>query len=51
MTEPKTIVRTTIVLTAELDRAIRGLAEKADRPLSREIRRAIEEYVDRAEAA
>ena len=44
------VVRTTISLPASVDRAIRDLAEKHDRPLSREIRRAIDAHLD-AESA
>jgi len=45
--EPTALVRTSILVTAETDRALRDLAERADRPLSREIRRALEDYVRR----
>jgi predicted transcriptional regulator len=47
---PTTLVRTSVLITSDTDRRLRALADAADRPLSREIRRALEEYVDREEA-
>jgi predicted transcriptional regulator len=44
---PKRLVRTSILVPAETDTALRALADAADRPLSREIRRALEDYVAR----
>lgn len=41
------LVRTSVLVTADTDRALRALADAADRPLSREIRRALEDYVAR----
>lgn len=35
------------MLPEALDRAIRQLADEADRPLSRQIRKALEEHVER----
>lgn len=43
-TQPK-LVRTSVLVAEETDRALRALADAADRPLSREIRRALEMYV------
>lgn len=48
--EVPTLVRTSILVSPEVDQAIRGLAEKAERPLSWEIRRALEEYIERQAA-
>ena len=45
------IVRTTVMLPESLDRAIRELAQKNDRPLSREIRQALWAHVGLEEAA
>lgn len=45
------LIRTSVLLPESTDRALRDLAEKADRPLSREIRRALEEYVERESLA
>lgn len=45
--EPTALVRTSVLVTAETDEALRHLADRADRPLSREIRRALESYVER----
>jgi predicted transcriptional regulator len=41
------LVRTSILVTSDTDHALRELAAKGDRPLSREIRRALEDYVER----
>lgn len=46
-TNHQLVVRTSVLVTEDTDRALRKLAERADRPLSREIRRALEEYVKR----
>lgn len=40
-----TLVRTSVLIPEETDQALRELADAADRPLSREIRRALEMYV------
>ena len=40
------VVRTSISIPESVDAAIRQLAHKHDRPLSREIRRAIEAHVE-----
>ena len=40
------LVRTSVLVTEETDAALRELAKKGDRPLAREIRRALEEYVE-----
>ena len=45
-TPDDTLVRTSVLVTADTDRALRELADRADRPLSREIRRALESYVE-----
>lgn len=47
---PILVVRTSVLLTEDTDQRLRALADAADRPLSREIRRALEEYVEREEA-
>lgn len=39
------------MLPDKLDKALRELADAADRPLSREIRRALEQYVERERSA
>ena len=44
---PEKLVRTSVLVTEATDRALRDLAERGDRPLSREIRRALEDHVDR----
>ena len=41
------IVRVTVTLTRTIDTAIRELAATNDRPLSREIRRALEAHIER----
>lgn len=41
------LVRTSVLVDAETDRALRDLAEKAHRPLSWEIRLALEAHVTR----
>lgn len=41
------LVRTSVLITEDTDRALRDLADQGDRPLSREIRRALEEHVER----
>ena len=41
------LVRTSVLLPEETDRALRQLAAAGDRPLSREIRRALEDHVAR----
>lgn len=40
------LVRTSVLLPESTDAALRELAEVADRPLSREIRRGLEQYVE-----
>lgn len=40
-------VRGTYIISAETDAALRALAESGNRPLTREIRQALEEYVDK----
>jgi predicted transcriptional regulator len=45
------IIRTTVMLPERLDKAIRQLAEEANRPLSRQIRQALEEHVEREKEA
>ena len=44
------MVRTTVMVPKALDQAIRDLAEAHDRPLSREVRRALEAHVEREKA-
>lgn len=44
--QPDRIVRTTITLPERVDQEIRDLAERHDRPLSREIRRALEAHIE-----
>jgi predicted transcriptional regulator len=41
------LVRTSILVTEDTDRALRELAEQGNRPLSREIRLALEQYIER----
>jgi predicted transcriptional regulator len=48
--EATKLVRTSVLLREDTDRALRDLAEKGRRPLSREIRTALEEYVEKAAA-
>lgn len=48
---PTKLVRTSILVTEETDRELRRLAEQGERPLSWEIRRALEDHVDRMRAA
>lgn len=45
------IVRTTVMVPRWLDTAIREMAEKNDRPLSREIRQALKAHVGMEEEA
>lgn len=45
--EPEALVRTSVLITAEADRELRRLAAAGDRPLSREIRRALEAHIER----
>lgn len=40
------LVRTSVLLEPDTYAALRKLADAGDRPLSREIRRALEDYVD-----
>lgn len=42
------LVRTSVLVTEDTDRALRELAEKGNRPLSYEIRTALEAHVERA---
>ncbi len=42
-----TLVRTTVLISEETDQALRQLADDGERPLSWEIRRALEDHVDR----
>ncbi len=42
------LVRTSVLITAETDRALRDLAKAGERPLSWEVRRALEDHVERA---
>jgi predicted transcriptional regulator len=42
------LVRTSVLIAQDTDQALRALAEKADRPLSWEIRRALETHVETA---
>jgi len=48
---PTKLVRTSILVTEETDRELRRLAEQGERPLSWEIRRALEDHVDRMREA
>jgi len=41
------LVRTSILVTSDTDRALRELAARGERPLSWEIRRALEDHVER----
>lgn len=41
------LVRTSVLIPEDTDAALRKMADDADRPLSREIRRALESYVAR----
>jgi predicted transcriptional regulator len=43
----KRLVRTSILIQEDTDTALRSLADETDRPLSRVIRRALEDYVAR----
>lgn len=43
--EPAQLVRTSVLVKAKTDRALRALAEQAHRPLSWEIRLALEAHV------
>jgi predicted transcriptional regulator len=45
------LVRTSILITEDTDRALRELADEGKRPLSWEIRHALEQYVEQAKAA
>lgn len=42
------LIRTSVLVPEVTDRRLRELADKGERPLSWEIRRALEEHVDRA---
>lgn len=44
---PQALIRTSVLIHEDTDKALRTLAEKGDRPLSREIRRALEDHVQR----
>lgn len=44
--KPQKIIRTSVALPEDLDRAIRELAAKGDRSITREVRRAVERYVE-----
>ena len=48
---PGGLVRTSVLVPVELDRKLRELAERAERPYSWEVRRALEDYVEREEVA
>lgn len=41
------LVRTSVLVGEDTDRALRDLANKGERPLSWEIRRALEDHVER----
>jgi predicted transcriptional regulator len=41
------IIRTTVMLPERLDKALRQLAAEGNRPLSRQVRQALEEHVER----
>jgi len=45
--EPTTSIRFNVLLPEPLDRALRAEAERQDRPLSRLVRQALEEYLQR----
>ncbi len=45
--ETTSLVRTSILVPADIDRAMRQLADEGKRPLSWEIRQALEEHVER----
>lgn len=44
---PAKFERTSVLISGETMAALRALAEKHDRPLARELRRAVDEYVER----
>lgn len=44
--ESAKLVRTSVLVTEETDRALRRLADHGERPLSWEIRRALEDHVE-----
>jgi len=44
------LVRTSILVPADVDEALRNLADRGQRPLSWEIRRALEDHVERQAA-
>jgi predicted transcriptional regulator len=44
---PQVLIRTSVLIPEDVDTALRKLAADADRPLSREIRRALDDYVAR----
>lgn len=46
-TSETSLVRTSVLVTEATDRALRDLAKQGRRPLSYEIRAALEEYVER----
>lgn len=48
--EPR-LIRTSVLIPKPTDEALRKLADRAERPLSWEIRRALEDYVERAQEA
>lgn len=41
------IIRTTVMLPQRIDKALRQLAAEGNRPLSRQVRQALEEHVER----
>jgi len=41
------IIRTTVMLPERIDKALRQLAAEGNRPLSRQVRQALEEHVER----
>jgi predicted transcriptional regulator len=45
------LVRTSVLIPERVDSALRSLAHDGDRPLSREIRRALEDHVAREVAS
>jgi predicted transcriptional regulator len=46
--DPTQLVRTSVLVTAATDRALRELADRGNRPLSWEVRLALEAHVERA---
>lgn len=47
--KPEKLIRTSVLLREGTDRRLRNLAAATDKPLSRHLRKAVEEYVDREE--